>query len=251
MAKRFIVKSNDLEVLDNENLVISGQEVKHIQVLRHNISDEIIINNLVCRITKMTKSTVEVKVVGEHEKFGEPECILTLYMAMLKNDKMDFVVQKAVELGVKKIVPFFSSNVIVKLDEKSRVKRKEKLQIIADEACKQCGRTDIVKVCDFETLDNIVKNLDEYCIFAYEKEKNSLKDKISILKSGKNSIKNISLIIGPEGGFTDKEAENIINNKNTFSVSLGSRILRAETAALNLISIIIYELEEKKAMDKI
>lgn len=250
MARRFIVKNNDLKVINDNSLIISGQEVKHIQVLRHNIGDEIIINNLVCKITKMTKADIEVDILKEHEKCGEPNICVTLYMAMLKNDKMDFVVQKAVELGVKKIIPFFSNNTIVKLDEKSRQKRREKLQIIADEACKQCGRTDIVKVLDFDTLENILKTLESITIFAYEKETIGIKEKIKCIKEKNVNVeKSISLIIGAEGGFDSKEAENIIKNKNVYSVSLGDRILRAETAALNLISIIMYEFENK-ARDK-
>ncbi len=243
MARRFIVKDNDLKFIKGNSLIISGQEVKHIQVLRHNIGDEIIINNLECKITKMTKVDIEVDILREHEKCGEPSICVTLYMAMLKNDKMDFVVQKAVELGVKKIVPFFSNNTIVKLDATSRKKRREKLQIIADEACKQCGRTDIVSVLDFDTLDGILKSLNGITMFAYEKETVGIKEKIKCIRKENINVENISLIVGAEGGFDPKEAENVIKNKGVYSVSLGDRILRAETAALNLISLIMYEFD--------
>lgn len=245
MARRFIVKSNDLNVIDNDRFVITGSEVKHIQVLRHNVGDEVIINKYICKIVKMTKDTIELKVVKEAEEKGIPDINLTLYMAVLKNDKMDFVIQKAVELGVKRIVPFFSRNVVVKLDEKGRIKRKAKLQAVADEACKQCGRTDSVIIDDFvefySLLEIIKKN--NLNIFAYEEnnEKNSFKNALNICKEEK--YKNIGCIVGAEGGFDSKEAKEISNIANVRQISLGTRILRAETAALNIISVIMYELD--------
>lgn len=243
MARRFIVKSKDLNVIDNNKFVISGSEVKHIQVLRHNIGDEIIINKYVCKITKMTKNTIEVDILKEAEKKGEPNINLTLYIGMLKGDKMDLVIQKAVELGVKNIIPFFSKNVIVKLDDKGKKKKIEKLQIIADEACKQCGRTDVVKISDFIHFNSIschTKNND-INILAYENndDKSSLKNVIK--KCKENKYRNIGCIIGAEGGFEPLEINNL--SDNTKIVSLGDRILRAETAVINIISIIMYELE--------
>lgn len=246
MARRFIVKSNDLNVIDNNHFVITGSEVKHIQVLRHNIGDQIIINRYVCKITKMTKDTVEVDVIKEAEQKGIPNVNVTLYMAMLKNDKMDYVVQKAVELGVKKIVPFFSSNVIVKLDEKGKAKRREKLQIVADEACKQCGRTDYVLIDEFVSFKEMLNDLKEnnMNIFAYENnnEGNSFRNSLNICKE--KGYKTIGCIVGAEGGFESKEAEEITNLDNVKTVSLGERILRAETAALNIVSVIMYELDK-------
>lgn len=245
MARRFIVKSNDLNVIDNNHFVITGSEVKHIQVLRHNIDDELVINKYVCKITKMTKDSVEVDVLKEAEQKGIPNINVTLYMAMLKNDKMDYVVQKAVELGVKKIVPFFSSNVIVKLDEKGKSKRREKLQVIADEACKQCGRTDEVEVADFLSFKQMLNDLKEnnMNIFAYENnnEENSFRNSLNVCKE--KGYKNIGYIVGAEGGFEPKEAEEIASLDSVKTISLGERILRAETAALNIVSVIMYELD--------
>lgn len=245
MARRFIVKSNDLNVIDNNHFVITGSEVKHIQVLRHNIDDEIVINKYVCKITKMTKDSVEVDVVKEAEQKGIPNINVTLYMAMLKNDKMDYVVQKAVELGVKKIVPFFSSNVIVKLDDKGKAKRREKLQVIADEACKQCGRTDEVEVADFLSFKQMLNDLKEnnMNIFAYENnnEENSFRNSLNMCKE--KGYKNIGCVVGAEGGFESKEAEEIASLDSVKTISLGERILRAETAALNIVSVIMYELD--------
>lgn len=244
MARRFIVNDEDIKILSNNCFEISGNEVKHIQVLRHNVGDLIVVNKYICKISKMTKNTVILEIEDEAPNRGIPNINLTLYMAMVKNDKMDFIVQKAVELGVKKIVPFLSCNVIVKLDEKSKKKRKEKLQIIANEACKQCGRTDLVEVSDFISFDGMLNNLRGINLFAYENEKNSLKESINNIKDKLDS-KDVSIncIVGPEGGFTENEYKLLSKAKDTYTISLGSRILRAETAALNIISIIMYEFD--------
>ncbi len=244
MARRFIVKDKDIVNRDTNIYEIFGDEVKHIQVLRFNVGQKIHINTSIYEIKKMTRESVVVEYIEDAQNVGVPTVNTTLYLAFLKQDKMDYVVQKAVEVGAKRIVPFFSSNVIVKLDEKDRVKRKEKLQKIADEACKQCGRTDEVKIEDFlsfnELLDK-VSSLDKV-LFAYEASNDSLRNELKEAKERK--VVNIGLIIGAEGGFTPKEAEELKKIENISCVSLGTRILRAETAAINLLSIVMYEMEE-------
>lgn len=244
MARRFIVNKEDISKISENSIEIFGKEVKHIQVLRHNVGDVIIINEYDCKITSMHSHSIELEILQNTKSIGIPNIDVTLYIGMLKNDKMDFVVQKAVELGVKNIVPFFSKNVIVKLDEKGRVKRMEKLQIVANEACKQCGRTDTVKICNMEDFNNIINAQKEYdaCILAYENDKTSLKDTINNIKENKKA-KSISIIIGAEGGFEKSEVDKLQKNNNLYCVSLGTRILRAETAALNLLSIVMYELD--------
>lgn len=248
MARRFIVESSDIKYFSKEKNImeIKGREVKHIQVLRYDLGNMIIVNEYVCKITKMHSNYIELEIVSNAKKQGEPFINLTLFVALLKGDKMDLVIQKAVELGVKKIVPFISENTIVRLDEKSRIKKKNKYQMIANEACKQCGRTDLVMVDDIITSNkSLLEKLSEYDvnIFAYENENknNSLHEIMKYVKSKK--YRNISMIIGPEGGFTLDEAKDIKALGKTKCISLGTRILRAETAAISLISIIMYELD--------
>lgn len=244
MARRFIVNKDDINKISENIIEIFGKEVKHIQVLRHNIGDVIIVNEYDCKITNMHSHSIELEILQNTKSVGIPNIDVTLYIGMLKNDKMDFVVQKAVELGIKNIIPFFSKNVIVKLDGKARVKRMEKLQIVANEACKQCGRTDNVNVCKFEDFNNIIKAQEGHdaSILAYENDKTSLKETINEIKENKEA-KNIAIIIGAEGGFDKSEVDKLLKAKNVHCVSLGTRILRAETAALNLLSIVMYELD--------
>ena len=247
MARRFIVEDSDIKYFSKEeNLIeIKGKEVKHIQVLRYNIGDMIIINEYVCKILKMHSNYIELVIVSNAKKQGEPNIYLTLFVAVLKGDKMDLVIQKAVELGVKKIIPFISTNTVVKLDEKAKIKKRQKYQIIANEACKQCGRTDLVEIRDILTFNDITELFKEndINIFAYENEQNKLSLHETMEYTKKKGYKNISVIIGPEGGFTELEAKDIKNCEEVKCISLGSRILRAETAVINLISVIIYELD--------
>ena len=244
MARRFIVSSNNIKELENNKICINGEEVKHIQVLRFNVGDFVHVNDSIYKIDSMSRDTIELEFVEKAKVMGVPNTNITLYMAFLKSDKMDFVVQKAVELGVSKIVPFFSNNVIVKLDEKDRIKRQAKLQKIADEACKQCGRTDIVEVSSFVNFKDLEREFvtEDKVFFAYEASKESLRVEINDAKE--KDLNNIGIVIGAEGGFTPKEAEELKKIENVVVIGLGERILRAETAALNLISIIIYEMEE-------
>lgn len=243
MARRFIVRDDDITRLNDKNIKIKGTEVKHIQVLRHNINDEIIVNENIYKIIDMTRDTIDLEYIKEALVIGVPKTNITLYIAFLKSDKMDYLVQKAVEIGVKRIVPFFSKNVVVKLDEKSKVKRREKLQKIADEACKQCGRMDTVNIEEFLNFNELKDSLKEDKIFfAYEASKDSLRREINDMKQ--RNINNIGIIIGAEGGFLESEAEELNKLDNVCCVSLGERILRAETAAINLLSILIYEMEK-------
>ena len=244
MARRFIVKEENIENNKDNQIIISGEEVKHIQVLRKNVGDEIIINSGIYKIIQMKRESILLEYIEDAPEVGIPSSNITLYIALLKTDKLDFVVQKAVEIGVKKIVPFSSANVVVKLDDKAKSKRVEKLQKVADEACKQCGRTDTVVVEEIITFKEMKKKLEneKAVLFAYEASKDSLRKELNLIKE--NNVEDISIIIGAEGGFTQTEAEELKQNPAVKCVSLGTRILRAETAALNLLSILIYEMEE-------
>lgn len=231
--------------VNNKLYKLTGEELKHIYVLRYKVGDKVVINNMQCIILYISKDAVIVDKIKDLDEKGKPNICLTLYPAFLKSDKMDYLVQKAVELGTTDIVPFFSSNTVVKLDEKDKVKRREKLQKIAVEATKQCGRTDEVELHEFLNFNSLLNTISkhDFCIFAYENEKESIKSVINNLKKEDTSYKDIAIIVGPEGGFTNKEAEQLSKISNVHTVSLGERILRAETASINLITILMYEFD--------
>lgn len=235
MARRFVTE--DYEV--NENIIeIYGEEAKHIEVLRHKINDIIEVNNRNCKIISIEKNKIVCEMFGEEIKRGVPNIDITLYQALLKSDKMEYVIQKSVELGISKIIPFESKNIVVKLKDNEKNKKIDRYNKIAKEATKQCGRTDEVEVVNVMSFKEMLTSLEGYSvvILAYENEEQPLKDVLKNINKEK-----IAIIIGAEGGFNKEEVEKILENKKAVSVSLGSRILRAETASLNLISILGYE----------
>lgn len=236
MSKRFIVEEKNI-TLQEESVLVRGEEVHHINVLRYKIGDKVYINNYEIKIERINKEELEGKIIGNLPEKGIPNVDITLIQAYLKSDKMDYVVQKAVELGVKSIKPVMSKNTIVKLDSKDRIKKVERLNKIAKEAVEQCGRTDSVMVENIEELSKVDLNIYEAILVCHEKSSVSLKD--TLLKV-KDKTK-IAVIVGPEGGLDDAEVDKILQNTNVNEISLGERILRAETASLNILSIIGYE----------
>ena len=241
------------EQIKNDIIKIQGQDVNHIKnVLRKKVGDEIIICNsdkeytYLCDITKIEKESIECKIVRGLEDF-KSNIKVTIMQGLPKKDKMDLVIQKSVELGCYDIQPVDMERCIVKYDEKDKKKKIERWQKVSEVAAKQCDRDFIPKVNNIMTLKNICKILNEYdiVILAYEKEeKTKLKEALNKIKEkyGENEIK-IAVIIGPEGGISLKEVEMIKENDNVVTVTLGKRILRTETVALNILSIIMYELE--------
>ena len=163
--------------------------------------------------------------------------------SMVKNiDKFEYIIQKCTEIGVHRIVPTEMKRCVVKLDNKDKVKKIDRWRKIAEVASKQSLRNDILEVAQVATfmdLINSLKNFD-YVIMAYEKEKDVLlKD---VLKNINADTCKIAVIIGPEGGIDDSEAEKLVEN-GARSVSLGKRILRTETAPIVVAANIMYELE--------
>jgi len=248
MAKRFFVDKKDIEI-NGENISVYGEEVHHINVLRHKIGDIIKVNEYLIQITTINQTLITGKIKEIEEINTNSNVSITLYQSYIKSDKMEFVVQKSVELGVNKIVPFLSKNCVVKLDSKDKIKKVERLNKISVEASKQCNRSDIVlvdDVLDIKEKDLFLSNLNQndINILAYEKSINSLKDVLEkIKKKRKNNKISIGVIIGPEGGFDISDIQVLEKVNNIYDVSLGKRILRAETASLNILSILNYIFE--------
>lgn len=180
-------------------------------------------------LTGIEKSTVD----------RESPIAITLYQGLPKADKMDLIVQKSTELGIVEIVPVEMDRCIVKLKDKDREKKQERWQKIAYEAAKQSKRSKIPKVALPIKLKSLAKIFDAHdlIIFLYENEKDQgIKSTLR-----KTEGKNVGIIVGPEGGFSDDEAQ-LLEQFGCVSTTLGPRILRTETAGLACISIIQYEL---------
>lgn len=157
---------------------------------------------------------------------NELDCDITCILSLIKSDKFELCIQKLTELGVKRIVPYNARRSVVKIKEKKKLERFDK---IAREASEQCHRNFIPEICDPCDLKDLKNYLSERNYICYESERN-------ISDIDKSS--SVTYIIGPEGGFEDQEYEKIVS-MGFESISLGKRILRAETAALYMTSLIV------------
>lgn len=188
-----------------------------------------------CTIESVEKDAVVCRMQSSHPAETEPKQRLTLFMALPKGDKMDFIVQKAVELGVREIVPYLSKNCVSRPDKTE--KKVERWQKIALEAAKQCGRGYLPAVGAVIPFEQAAAQAaqSETALFFYEHEKQTgLRD---ALADGVGET--VSLLIGPEGGFAPEEAALAVD-AGLKSVSLGTRILRCETAPVAALAAVLY-----------
>lgn len=246
---RFFVKQKQQK---EKNIEIEGQDVKHIRnVLRKKEGEEIEIcnqetgKNYECKIIEIREEKIVAEIIKETEE-KESNIKIDVYQGLPKSDKMELIIQKSVELGANAIIPVEMSRSIVKIESKDRVKKQERWQKIAESAAKQCGRNIIPEIRKISTIEDIAKEIEKYdvTIVAYEKEKeNTLKNEMQKVKENQKEETKIAIIIGPEGGLEEKDIK-ILEEKGAKIVTLGKRILRTETVALNILSIIMYELEK-------
>ena len=238
----FFINNNQIE---DDRVHIKGQDAKHIsQVLRMKKDEKIFICNkqngdrFLAKIENIEKDEVMCTLI-ENAEITEPNIKIDLFQGLPKSDKMEFIIQKAVELGISEITPVEMKNCIAKIkDEDKKISR---WQAISESAAKQSKRSIIPKINKVEKIKDIKDKVNDYdlIIFAYESEKNiSLKD---ILKDNKD-ISKIAIIIGPEGGFDNAEVKEL-DELGAIRVSLGKTILRTETASIAMISMILYEYE--------
>lgn len=243
---RFFVDACDTK---GKSITITGEDVNHIKnVLRLKIGDEIIINDkeqtdYICNISSFDGGVVVADIVDVIKNAAELPVKIVLFQGLPKLDKLEFIIQKAVELGVSEIVPVITKRTIVKVDSKKEEKKLARYQAIATSAAKQSGRGVIPSVTHFMSYKEAIEyaaDLD-MVIVPYEEAKG-----ISYSKEVISSIrgkKSLGVFIGPEGGFAKEEVDMACDN-GAVAITLGNRILRTETAGLTTLSIIMFELEE-------
>ena len=247
---RFFVKNKQI----TENIIfIIGEDVKHIKnVLRKQVGDIIEIcdqeteKTYKCEISKIEEQQIQNTIIEELQEEAE-KLQVDIYQGLPKADKMELIIQKSIELGVHSIIPVEMKRCIVKLDEKTASKKIERWQKIAESAAKQSGRNTVPEIHKVTKLEELVKLKDKYnsIIVCYENEKqNKLKSHLLNIKQQCDVRKNIKIavVIGPEGGLEEKDVE-LLKENGAQIVTLGKRILRTETVALNLLSILAYEFE--------
>lgn len=248
MPKFFVNQEN----IKDKEIIITGEDVNHIKnVLRKNLKDTLEIcdsqngENFLCEIVEMQKEQIICNILEQLKNMSEPNTYVHIYQGLPKSDKMELIIQKSVELGVSEITPTNMTRCIVKLDSKDARKKVERWQKISEVAAKQSGRDIIPKINNISSLSEIINECKEYdaILLAYENEKeNKLKNEIIELKKKQKEKLKIAVIIGPEGGLAAEEVEKAKLNGIKI-ITLGNRILRTETVALNILSILMYELE--------
>lgn len=220
---------------------IDGDDAKHIlKSLRMTVGEPLTVCDTrgfdyKCVISRCTPDRVELEISEKISNATEPTVFVTLYLCLTKGDKMDTAVRQAVEMGAGRVIPVLSSNCVSRPDEKTLSKKRERWQKIACEAAGQCGRGIIPEVGSCVSLTEAaeISEKDDLCIFCYELGGTPLK-KID------ENIKKLSVIIGPEGGFTADEANTLISHGAAVT-TLGPRILRAETAPVAALAAVMLQ----------
>lgn len=230
------------------NIYIQGSDVNHIKnVLRMKIGEKLQISDgynkkYICSVEAFGEEEVRVSVLEELEADTELPSRIYLFQGLPKNDKMELIVQKAVELGAYEIIPVAVKRAVVKLDEKKAAKKVERWNGIAESGAKQSGRAVIPKVTgvmDYKEALAYAKKLN-IIMMPYELAEGMADTKAFIerIEPGQS----VGIFIGPEGGF-DREEVELAVSAGAEIVTLGKRILRTETAGLAVLSILMYHLE--------
>ena len=243
---------NDNNILSGETTVrIAGEDYRHVvSVLRLRTGDRITVSDgagrdYECEISDIADDHVDARIVDVCGNASELPVQVTLYQGVPKSDKMELIVQKAVELGAVRIVPVMTSRTVVKLDASKMEKKRGRYQTIAEAAGKQSGRGIIPEVGAYMSFAEAVedaKRLDAF-LFPYENAKGMdfAREVIGKLKAG--DVKTVGIMIGPEGGFSDAEVA-AAEEAGATVISLGNRILRTETAGLCALSVIGFAIDK-------
>lgn len=221
-----------------DKFMLNGEDFKHLAVLRFSVGDEFlgICNDeyeYLCRIDQLDKKQAICSIISKQKCLQNPKVKITLFQALPKAEKLELITQKITELGATDLVLFTSEFTVAKPNP-NKISRLEKITI---EASKQCQRSTFLNIHPPITFDEMLKSLDYYdaVLFAYEKQKD-------IEKLDLKNYKNIAIIIGSEGGFSNNEVEKILQ-KSPIYFGLGKRILRCETAAIMSVGIVSYFVE--------
>lgn len=242
---RFFVDDSQIE---GTSIHITGQDAHHIKnVLRMRPKEEILISDgekteYTCYIEELLDEEVLAKIMFAKESGLELPSKIYLFQCLPKNDKMELIIQKAVELGVCEIIPVAAGRCVVKLDAKKEASKGKRWNSISESAAKQSKRMyipQVTSVMKFAEALEYAKNMDVKLIpYELAKGMDETRACIEQIQPGQS----IGIFIGPEGGFEEAEVEKAMN-AGFQPITLGKRILRTETAGLAVLSILMYHLE--------
>ena len=241
---QFFVEPDQIKA---EEVIVTGSDVNHIKnVLRMRTGEQVRISDnegrdFLCEIAKLESEQITLRIIEACEGTELPVQV-TLFQGLPKGDKMEFVIQKAVELGVHEIIPVAMQNCVVRLDEKKAKSKVTRWQAIAESAAKQSKRSIIPQigaVRSFQEAAEYAKGMDVR-LLPYEQERGMAHTREVFRKIKKGDT--IGIFIGPEGGFASKEIELVKEEMEV--ISLGNRILRTETAGLAALAMVNYAVED-------
>ena len=228
--------------IDENNIVLTGSDANHIgRSLRMRVGEAVTVCcsgvDYYCTIGSITADAVYLDLVEKHRCAAEPNVEVTLFQAVPKLDKLEYIIQKSVELGVSRIVPVLTRRCISRPDEKDFAKKKlPRLNKIAEEAAKQSGRgliPEVTPMVDLREAIEMMKQLDR-TVLLYEEEGGCSFGDVEL-----SGVRTVGLFIGSEGGFDREEAEMAVNS-GAKQVWLGKRILRCKTAPITALSILMF-----------
>lgn len=237
------------DMVKDDNIIIEGADVNHIKnVLRMKKGEELLIsdgagNDYMCEIEELYEEKVVAHITKKEFLGTELKTNIYLFQALPKGDKMETIVQKAVELGAYAVVPVRTSRCVVKLDEKKSAAKVKRWNGIAQSAAKQSRRGIIPEVKDVMGFKEALEYAGRFDlkIIPYENYKD-MQETVKILKNA-GDMKDIAVFIGPEGGFSKEEVEMAMEN-DVHPISLGRRILRTETAGMTILSVLMFDMEQ-------
>ena len=247
----FFVEEN--QVIDNK-IYVNGADYNHIKnVIRLKCGDEVLIStktsdnvapeNYMCSLCAYTEQEAVFDIVKSKVESNELPCHVILYQGLPKADKLEFIIQKAVELGASEIVPVAMKRCVVKLDEKKAQAKLTRWNAISESAAKQSKRSIIPKVCSVLPYKQAVAEAAgcDMALVPYENEAGmaATRELVSGIMPGSR----VAVFIGPEGGFEEDEIE-LARSNGMHTITLGKRILRTETAGMALLSMLAYALED-------
>lgn len=237
------------EQVSEQQIIITGSDVNHIKnVLRMKIGEQVQISDgnnrkYLCAVSEMESKEITLDILEHLEIDTELPSKIYLFQGLPKSDKMEWIVQKAVELGVYEIIPVATKRAVVKLDDKKALKKVERWNSISESGAKQSGRSFIPKVTNvmsYKEALEYAKSLDHILIpYELAEGMEATREQISQIKGGSS----VGIFIGPEGGFEVQEVE-AAEAAGAKAITLGKRILRTETAGLAALSILMYHLEK-------
>lgn len=248
---KFFISKEDIQ----GNYIVIRHDVHHIvHVLRKQTGDELTVcdgqsTDYDCRILQIDagEESIICQITDRRRSASEPEVAVTLYQSLPKGDKMEYVIQKSVELGISRIVPYYSERSLIHLDAKKAAQKVTRWNAISESAAKQSGRGLIPEVAAVHTFKQAAEEAAQYdlAILFYEKAQDvmlkTVLDKV-VQQLGRRP-ETVGIWIGPEGGFAPEEAKTLLK-AGCVASGLGSRILRCETAGTIACALILYHFDE-------